>query len=291
MAAASPTVEPFHHTGACAYTYLVYDPQARRAVIIDPVLDFDRRSGQVSTPAADEIVERVRALGLKVDWVLETHAHADHLSAADYLRRRLGCAVATGKGITTVQASAAHMFNLGSDFATDGSQFDRLLADGDELAVGGVTCKVLSTPGHTPDSVCFLIGADLFVGDTLFLPDVGTARCDFPGANAREMFESVMRLYDLPEATRVRVGHDYPPTHRDAVHTSDIGTEKRANTHLDASVSCADFVAFREGRDRTLALPELFFFALQANICAGRLPAMEANGTSYFRVPLRRPQD
>lgn len=291
MVPASPVVEPFYHHGACAYAYLVFDPQAKRAVIIDPVLDFDRRSGQVFTQAADEMLQRIRTLGLTVDWVLETHAHADHLSAADYLRQQLGCGVATGADISRVQASAVRMFNLDAGFATDGSQFDRLLDDGDELKFGGLTCTILATPGHTPDSVCFLVGNNLFVGDTLFLPDVGTARCDFPGASARDLFESVTRLYRLPESTRVLVGHDYPPTNREPVHSSDIGTEKKTNAHLSASVSSEDFIAFREGRDRTLPLPDLFFFALQANICAGRLPAPEANNVSYFRVPLRMPKD
>jgi glyoxylase-like metal-dependent hydrolase (beta-lactamase superfamily II) len=291
MTAAHPIVEPFFHTGASAYAYLVFDPATRRAAIIDAVLDFDRRSGQISSAAADDMLARVRALGLEVEWILETHAHADHLSAANYLRSRLGCAVATGAGIVKVQAAARRMFNLGAAFKTDGSQFDRLLDDEEELQIGALTCRVLATPGHTPDSCCFLIGDNVFVGDTLFLPDVGTARCDFPGASARELYESVRRLYRLPDATRVMTGHDYPPANREPVHSCDIASERLANIHLGETVSSADFVEFREARDRTLPLPELFFFALQANVRAGRLPEAEANAMRYFRVPLSVPSN
>jgi glyoxylase-like metal-dependent hydrolase (beta-lactamase superfamily II) len=290
MAQPTPVVEPFFHVGTSAYAYLVFDPASRRAVVIDPVLDFDRRSGVVSTEAADAIVSRVRELGLHVDWVLETHAHADHLSAAAHLKRSLGAPVGTGRGITGVQRTAVDLFDLGPGFAVDGSQFDRLLSDGERLQVGDLVCEVLATPGHTPDSVCYLIGGHVFVGDTLFLPDVGTARCDFPGGDARQLYESVHRLYRLPPTTRVCVGHDYPPTKREPVHITDLASEQNANVHIAAGVSAADFEAFRRARDRTLALPELYFFALQVNVNAGRLPPRNAAGNRLFHVPASVPR-
>jgi glyoxylase-like metal-dependent hydrolase (beta-lactamase superfamily II) len=283
-------VEPFFHTPTCAYAYLAYDRAARQGVVIDPVLDFDRRSGCIGTEAADAIVQRVRELGLNVGWVLETHAHADHLSAAAYIKERLGCGIATGAGVRSVQASAVKTFQL-DGFATDGSQFDRLLNDGDRIDVGGVPGRVLATPGHTPDSVTYLIADCAFVGDTLFLPDVGTARCDFPGGSAAQLYASVQTLYKLPDTARIMVGHDYPPDKREPVHTSDVLGEKRSNVHLSATTGRDEFVAFREGRDRTLALPELFFFALQTNIRGGRMPPAASDGTRVFHVPLRLPRD
>jgi glyoxylase-like metal-dependent hydrolase (beta-lactamase superfamily II) len=283
-------VEPFFHTLTCAYAYLAYDRAARRGVVIDPVLDFDRRSGCISTEAADALVQRVRELGLNVDWVLETHAHADHLSAAAYIKGRLGCGIATGAGVRDVQASAVKAFQL-DGLATDGSQFDRLLNDGDRIDVGSVPGRVLATPGHTPDSVTFLIADCAFVGDTLFLPDVGTARCDFPGASAAQLYVSVQTLYKLPDTTRVMVGHDYPPDKREPVHTSALLDEKQSNVHLSAATARDAFVAFREGRDRTLALPELFFFALQTNIRGGRMPPAASDGSRVFHVPLHVPAD
>jgi glyoxylase-like metal-dependent hydrolase (beta-lactamase superfamily II) len=291
MSSSEPIVEPFFHAGTSAFAYLIADPASRRAVVIDPVLDFDRRSGVISTEAADAIVDRVQAAGYTVDWVLETHAHADHLSAAAHIKHRLGCLVATGRGICGVQKVAVELFDLGPTFPVDGSQFDRLLSDGDQLPFGGLVCEVLATPGHTPDSVSFLVGGNLFVGDTLFLPDVGTARCDFPGGDPWQLYESVHRLYRLPGATRVFVGHDYPPTKREPVHITDLRSEHNGNAHIAASVSAADFVAFRAARDRTLPLPELYFFALQVNVNAGRLPPGNHARQRHFRVPLRVPRD
>lgn len=282
-----PEVEAFYHALTGAFAYIVFDARTRRAAIIDAVLDFDRRSGQVGTEAADRLLDRLRELGLTVDWVLETHAHADHLSAAGYLKDRLQCTVATGTDIRAVQANAARLFGLGPEFGPDGSQFDRLLGDGDRLEIGGLTATVIATPGHTPDSVTYLIGDCLFVGDTLFLPEQGTARCDFPGASAARLYESVRRLYALPDHTRVMVGHDYPPPEREARHSSDIAAEKAGNVHLNERTTAEAFVAFREERDRTLPLPELYFFALQVNVRAGRLPR-EAGAVS-FRVPAQLP--
>jgi glyoxylase-like metal-dependent hydrolase (beta-lactamase superfamily II) len=281
-----PSVEPFYHTLTGAYAFLVFDAPSRRAVIVDPVLDFDRRSGRITTEAADEILRRARQLELKVDFVLETHAHADHLSAAAYIKDRIGCPVATGAGVTAVQASAARMFSLDAAFKTDGSQFDRLFKDGETFAVGNVAARVLATPGHTPDSVTYLIGDCAFVGDTLFLPYLGTARCDFPGASAGDLFDSVKQLHALPDATRVMVGHDYPPPERTPAYCADMLAQRRENVHLSERTARERFVAFREERDRTLPLPELFFFALQVNVRAGRLPPLDRGGMRHFRVPV-----
>jgi glyoxylase-like metal-dependent hydrolase (beta-lactamase superfamily II) len=282
----APSVEVFYHPTTCAFAYLVFDPDTRRAVVIDPVLDFDRRSGCLTTQAADLLLNRERELGLKIETVLETHAHADHLSAAAYIKDTTGCGVATGAGICTVQASAARLYGYDHDFPTDGSQFDHLWHDGDTFSVGTIAASVIATPGHTPDSVSYLIGDGLFVGDTLFIPELGTARCDFPGASAGELYASVRKLYRLPDTTRVFVGHDYPPPDREPVHISDIGAQKRANAHLNETTSSAEFIAFREQRDRTLALPELFYFALQVNVCAGRLPGKHTGNPGFFRVPI-----
>ncbi len=286
-----PAVEPFYHTLTGAYAYLAYDPAARQAVVVDPVIDFDRRSGAVATVFADLMLARIRELQLQVTWILETHAHADHLSAAAYMKDALGCQVATGAGVCEVQVTAAHMFDLEADFATDGSQFDRLWNDGDRFRMGEVACSVIATPGHTPDSVSYLIGDCVFVGDTLFLPYLGTARCDFPGASAARLYDSIRKLYRLPDATRVMVGHDYPDAAAAAACCSDVSSEKQANVHLNAATSREDFVAFREQRDRTLALPELFFFALQVNVRAGQFPPESANGTRQLHVPIHLPAD
>jgi glyoxylase-like metal-dependent hydrolase (beta-lactamase superfamily II) len=286
-----PAVEAFYHTLTGAYAYLAYDPAARQAVVVDPVIDFDRRSGAVATVFADQMLARIRELQLQVTWILETHAHADHLSAAAYMKDALGCQIATGAGVCEVQVTAAHMFDLEADFATDGSQFDRLWNDGDRFRVGEVACSVIATPGHTPDSVSYLIGACVFVGDTLFLPYLGTARCDFPGASAAQLYDSIRKLYRLPDATRVMTGHDYPEAAADAAYCSEVRSEKQANVHLSAATSREDFIAVREQRDRTLTLPELFFFALQVNVRAGRFPAEGANGTRQLHVPIHLPQD
>ncbi len=285
-----PAVEAFYHALTGAYAYLAYDPRTREGVIIDPVLDFDRRSGVVETVAAEQMLARIRELQLQIPMILETHAHADHLSAAAYMKDALGCQVATGAGVCQVQITAAHMFDLEPGFATDGSQFERLWNAGECFRVSAIACSVVATPGHTPDSVTYLIGDCAFVGDTLFLPYLGTARCDFPGASAADLYDSIRKLYRLPDATRVMVGHDYPQASGDAAYCSDLSSEKQANTHLSAATKREDFIAFREDRDRTLPLPELFFFALQVNVRAGRFPAEAANGTRQLHVPLHLPE-
>jgi glyoxylase-like metal-dependent hydrolase (beta-lactamase superfamily II) len=285
-----PAVEAFYHALTGAYAYLVHDPHTLQAVVVDPVLDFDRRCGVVSAVAAEQMLARIRELQLQVQWVLETHAHADHLSAAAYMKDALGCPVATGVGVCDVQITAAHMFDLEPDFPTDGSQFEHLWNDGDRFRLGAIACSVLATPGHTPDSVTYLIGDCAFVGDTLFLPYLGTARCDFPGASAHDLYDSIRKLYRLPDATRVLVGHDYPQGAQDPAYCSDVRSEKQANVHLSAATTREEFIAFRQQRDRTLPLPELFFFALQVNVRAGRFPPEAANGTRQLHVPIHLPQ-
>src|SRR6185369_3048112 len=285
-----PAVEAFYHALTGAYAYLVYDPRTRHGVVVDPVLDFDRRSGVVTAVAAEQMLARIRELQLQVQWILETHAHADHLSAAAYMKDALGCQVATGAGVCDVQITAAHVFDLEPQFPTDGSQFERLWNDGDRFRIGEIACSVIATPGHTPDSVTYLIGDCAFVGDTLFLPYLGTARCDFPGASAADLYDSIRKLYRLPDATRVMTGHDYPQPPNEPAYCADIGSEKQSNVHLSAATTREEFVAFRQERDRTLALPELFFFALQVNVRAGRFPAEAANGTRQLHVPIHLPQ-
>lgn len=279
-------VEPFFHvpTGSCSY--VVSDPGRRRAAIVDPVLDYDAVSGRTSTDSAQKIAEFVERSGLQVDWILETHVHADHLTSAQYLKERLGGRTAIGSGVRTVQAHFKQLFNLGDDFRTDGSQFDRLLEDGDELAVGDLRVRVLSTAGHTSDGVSYLVGDAVFIGDTLFAPDCGSARCDFPGGSARGLYASIQRLYALPDETRVFLCHDYPESGREARCQTTIGEQKRDNRHVRADTGAQAFVDLREQRDATLSLPRLMLPAVQFNVRAGAPPPPESNGVRYFKIPL-----
>ena len=240
-----PDILPFLHRGTSTWSYVVADPARRIAAIVDPVLDFDARSGRTSTEAADAVVAAVRERRLSVEWILETHAHADHLSAAPYLQAAVGGAIAIGEGIREVQRAFSRILNLGPEFPTDGRQFDRLLRDGDEIALGGLVLRVIGTPGHTSDSLSYLVGDAVFVGDSIFMPDGGTARCDFPGGDAKTLFASIRRLYELPPGTRVFVCHDYSPGGREPLCESTIAAERAGNIHLKDGVEEADFVAFR----------------------------------------------
>jgi glyoxylase-like metal-dependent hydrolase (beta-lactamase superfamily II) len=279
-------VTPFFHAPTGTWTYVVADPESRIAAVIDPVLDYDWRSGRTGTKSSDAVATHCAAEGLRVEWILETHAHADHLSSAPYLQSKVGGKIAIGLGIRSVQATFKKVFGLGPDFATDGSQFDLLLADGDRLDLGPVVGRVIAAPGHTSDSVAYLFGDALFVGDTIFMPDGGSARCDFPGGDAAELYRSVQRLYELPPQTRVFVCHDYSPGGREPRCETTIGAERAGNIHVRDGVSEAEFVAMRRGRDATLDVPNLIIPSVQANIRAGRLPPAEADGVSYFKVPL-----
>lgn len=280
-----PVVQPFLHGQSSTWTYVVHD--GRAAAIIDPALDFDGHSGQAGTASAEAVAAFVEAAGLKVEWILETHAHADHLSAAPFLRQRLGGRVAIGEGIRKVQAVFKDLLNLEPGFATDGRQFDHLFRDGEEFAVGSLAARVIPTPGHTNDSVTYLIGDAAFVGDSLFMPDGGTARCDFPGGDAAVLYASIQRLYSLPADTRVFVCHDYGPGGREHRCETTIAAEKAGNIHVRDGVSEQEFVALRTKRDATLAVPELLYPSVQVNVRAGQLPPPESNGRRYLKLPVR----
>lgn len=286
MSASKPTVEAFYDPPTYTLTFLVYDEQSRDAVIIDPVLDYDPLASQTGVAAAARLVARVRALGLHVRWVLETHAHADHLTASQYLKAELGAPIAIGERITAVQQTFKSLFDLPEGFATDGSQFDRLLADGETLEAGTLGVEVIATPGHTPACVTYHIGDAIFTGDALFMDDYGTGRCDFPRGSSAQLYDSIRRLYALPDATRVFVGHDYQPNGRDVRWETTIGRSKDHNPQLSEQTTKEQFVQMRDARDAMLAPPRLIFQSVQVNIDAGRLPAAHANGVRYLRLPL-----
>lgn len=284
-----PTVTSFFHIDSCTWTHLVRDPASTAAVIIDPVLDFDAKSGRTRTHSAQAVLDAVHADALEISWILETHAHADHLSAGHWLKQQLpGARLAIGAGIRSVQKTFRAVFNLGDHFPVDGSQFDHLFDDGEAISVGGLSGAVMATPGHTNDSVSYLIGDALFVGDSLFMPDGGTARCDFPGGSARQLFASIQRLYALPAATRVFVCHDYAPGGRAYACETTIDAQKTHNIHVRTNTSEADYVQIREARDATLSMPVLLLPSVQVNIRAGALPEPESNGTRYLKLPIDR---
>jgi glyoxylase-like metal-dependent hydrolase (beta-lactamase superfamily II) len=283
----APLVRPFFHPGSNTWSYVVAEGDGGAAAIVDPVLDFDAASARTGTVSAQALLDHVRERGLRVEWILETHAHADHLSAGDWLRRQLpGAKLGIGEGIRTVQATFRPVFGLGGDFPVDGSQFDHLFADGETFAIGGLHAQVIAVPGHTGDSNAYLVGDALFPGDSLFMPDGGTARCDFPGGDAAMLYRSIRGLYALPDATRVFVCHDYGPGGREVACETTIGAQKRGNIHARDGVTEAEFVAMREARDATLEVPALLLPALQVNIRGGALPEPEADGIRYLRLPV-----
>ncbi len=250
------------------------------------MLGFSVVSGRTDAVAADEIVGYVQDNGLKIEWILETHAHADHLTSAPYLRERLGGRIAIGEGIRKVQAHFAPVFNLQAPFVADGSQFDHLFADGDTFSIGSLGARVMHTPGHTNDSVTYLVGNAAFVGDTVFMTDYGTARCDFPGGDAALLYDSIQKLFALPDDTTLYLCHDYPPDAREMQNATSVAEQRARNVHIGGDVSKDDFVAMREARDAELSLPALIIPSIQVNIRAGRLPAAEDNGVSYIKIPL-----
>ncbi|MGY1530334.1 MBL fold metallo-hydrolase [Luteimonas sp. A649] len=289
MSAATPAVHPFHHAGTGTWSYVVADAASGDAAIIDPVLDFDMASGRTATTAAQALVDCVKAHGYRVRWLLETHAHADHLSAAQWLKTTHWpeAPVAIGSGIRDVQARFRDVFDLGPGFAIDGSQFDHLFTADETFALGGIACRVLPVPGHTADSCAYLMGDALFTGDSLFMPDGGSARCDFPGGSAATLYRSVQTLFtELADETRVFVCHDYGPDGRAPACETSIGAQKRGNIHLHEGVDEAAFVAIREARDATLAMPALIIPSVQVNIRAGALPEPHGNGVRYLELPL-----
>jgi glyoxylase-like metal-dependent hydrolase (beta-lactamase superfamily II) len=282
----NPQVTSFYDPATFTFSYVAFDREGGRAVVIDPVLDYDPASARTSTSSADRVLGFVRARRLTVDWILETHAHADHLTAAAYLKRVTGARVAVGRGITEVQSRFKALFGLESEFATDGSQFDRLLAEGDSLVVGALELRVIATPGHTDDSLTYVIGDAAFVGDTVFAPETGTARTDFPGGDARKLYRSIRKLFELPEDTRLFLCHDYPPAERDARAQSSLAQQRELNVHLRGNTDEETYVKLRTERDAGLAVPKLILPALQVNIRAGELPPGDANGIRYLRLPL-----
>ena len=283
-----PDVHPFFHADSNTWSYVVHDPASDGAAVIDPVLDFDAKAARTSTASAQKLVDLVQAQGWQVQWIIETHAHADHLSAGHWLKSQWPQArLAIGEGIRTVQATFRPIFNLGDHFPVDGSQFDHLFGDGEAFRVGTLDARVIAVPGHTSDSNAFLIGDALFTGDSLFMPDGGTARCDFPGGDAATLYRSIQRLFDtLPDDTRVFVCHDYGPGGREVACETTLGAQKRDNIHLRGDVDEAAFVAMRTARDATLAMPALILPAVQTNIRAGALPEADDNGVRYLKLPL-----
>ncbi|TVS02554.1 MAG: MBL fold metallo-hydrolase [Rhodobacteraceae bacterium] len=282
-----PEVTAFFDEDTFTITYVVRDPNGTACAIIDSVLDFDYASGHTSTKSADEVIAFVQEKGYRVEWLLETHVHADHLSAAPYLQEKLGGKIGIGKNITVVQDTFGKVFNEGTEFERDGSQFDKLFSEGDSIHIGQLRVDVLHTPGHTPACLTYAIGDAAFVGDTLFMPDFGTARCDFPGGSADMMWDSVQKILALPDETRIFVGHDYKAEGRDhyAWETT-VGEQKAANKHVGAGATKEDFVKARTERDSQLGMPRLIVPSLQVNMRAGQMPKAEDNGTVYLKVPV-----
>lgn len=282
-----PAITAFFDEATNSVSYLVADPETGVAAVIDSLLDFDLASGTVGTSSADRLV--ADASGLRIDWILETHAHADHLSAADYLRAKTGAKVAVGIGIKDVQRVFGNLLGV-EDIKPDGGDFDRLLEDGDVLPLGSLSIEVIATPGHTPACVSYKIGDAVFIGDTLFMPDYGTARCDFPGGDARQLYRSIHRILSLPPETRLFMCHDYKAPGRDhyAWETT-VGEQRDRNPHLKDGTSEDNYVAMREARDATLNVPKLLYPAIQVNIRGGRLPPADASGRRYLRIPVVAP--
>lgn len=283
----TPVVRSFFDEPTFTASYVVHDPVTLAAAIIDSVMDFDPASGRTDHGSAQAIIDYVRAEGLKVEWLLETHAHADHLSAAPFLQEQLGGKLAIGRAITTVQSVFGKIFNEGTQFERDGSQFDHLFDDGDRFLIGSIPAVALHVPGHTPADLAYVIGDAVFTGDTLFMPDYGTARADFPGGDARMLYRSIRRLMDLPRETRTFLCHDYKaPGRDDFVWETTIGQERDSNVHVHEGVGEDEFVEMRTRRDATLGMPRLILPSIQVNMRGGHLPEPEENGTRYLKLPL-----
>ena len=280
------TIEPFFDPATGTVSYIVWDTATRAAAIIDPVLDFEFRSGSTQTASAERIIQRVRDAGLSVQWILETHAHADHLSSARHIQGVLGGRIAIGENIRQVQAVFKKLYNLERTFLPDGSQFDHLFKDGEVFQLGSVPVTALLVPGHTPADMAYVLDGAVFVGDTLFMPDVGSARCDFPGGDARTLYRSMRRLLSLPGETRLFVCHDYPPVGRGPQWETTVAQQRAMNIHVRDGIDEAQFVAMRTARDVTLEVPTLILPSIQVNVRAGQLPPPDDNGVSYLRIPL-----
>ena len=281
-----PEVVPFFDEPTNTFSYVVKDPTSKSCAVVDSVMEIDYADGRLSLDGADKIIDYIRSHDLKLEWIIETHVHADHLSAAPYIQEKLGGRVGIGSQITVVQDTFGKIFNAGTEFARDGSQFDQLFEDGDEYTVGNMVCHAIHTPGHTPACMTHIMGDAAFVGDTLFMPDGGTARADFPGGDARILYKSIQRVLSLPDETRLFMCHDYMPNGREVEYETTVAAEKEANIHVHVGTSEDQFVAMREARDATLGMPRLILPSLQVNMRAGHLPGAEDNGTVYLKLPL-----
>jgi len=294
MSQARMRIESFFDPATFTFSHIVWDTSTAQCALIDSVLDYDPKSGRTNTSSADSLVARVKELGLNVQWLLETHVHADHLSAAPYLQQQLGGQLAIGSHITTVQNVFGKLFNAGSEFARDGSQFDRLLSDGDSFSIGTLKARAMHTPGHTPACMTYVVtdhSVDpvrqvAFVGDTLFMPDYGTARCDFPGGSASILYASIQKVLGLPDSTELYLCHDYPPDGREPQCVTTVADQKKANVHVHQGISEADFVAMRQKRDATLSMPVLILPSVQVNMRGGQMPPAEDNGQRYLKIPV-----
>ncbi|OWW18659.1 MBL fold metallo-hydrolase [Noviherbaspirillum denitrificans] len=282
----NPQVDSFYDGITGTISHVVHDGPGSHAAIIDPVLDYDPKSARTHTASADKLVRFVREHSLKTEWILETHAHADHLSAAKYLKDEIGGKIAIGAYIGKVQGVFKQLFNLEAGFAQDGSQFDHLFEEDESFRIGALHARAIFVPGHTPADVAYRIGDTVFVGDTLFMPDVGTARCDFPGGDARSLYRSIQRLLSLPGDTRLFMCHDYPPPGRAPAWVTTVAEQRAGNAHVREGISEDQFVAIREKRDAGLDMPTLFLPSIQVNIRAGSMPPAEGNGISYLKLPL-----
>lgn len=281
-----PNVQHFFDPHTWTLTYVVSDPLSRRCAIIDPVLDLDYPAGTLTTEIADQVVAYVNDEGLSVDYIIETHVHADHLTSALYLQKKLGGKILIGAQITTVQETFARVYNEPSNFPANGSQFDVMVGDGDQFMLGDIECHAFHVPGHTPACMAYLFGDALFVGDTLFMPDGGTARCDFPGGDAKTLFHSIKRLLTLPDETRMFVCHDYQPNGRELQYETTVGMQRAENIHVNDAINEESFVSMREARDATLGMPTLILPSLQVNMRAGHLPPPDTDGKLFLRVPI-----
>lgn len=281
-----PQILPFFEKESSTFSYVIRDPNSNYCAIIDSVLDFDYASGTVSYDSADEIIEYIRANKLNLTWIIETHVHADHLSAAPYIKEKLGGKIGIGKDISTVQRVFFEIFNEDKSHQPDGSQFDHLFDDQETYFVGELTCKAIHTPGHTPACMTHVMGDAVFVGDTLFMPDAGTARADFPGGDASVLYDSIDKILSLPDDTRIFMCHDYRPNGRELEYQTTVGKQKKNNIHVKQGISKSTFVEMRETRDKTLDMPRLILPSLQVNMHAGNLPDGDTNGTPYLKIPI-----
>jgi glyoxylase-like metal-dependent hydrolase (beta-lactamase superfamily II) len=279
-------IKSFFDKATWTFTYVVSDPEARVCVVIDPVLDYDPKSGRTRTQSAQKVIDYITNNQLRLEWILETHAHADHLTAAKYLQNELGGKIAIGEKVQKVQDVFKGIFNLGEEFKPDGSQFDYLLKDGETISFGNLGIESIAVPGHTPACLAYKVGDAIFVGDTLFPPDVGTARCDFPGGDASTLYKSIKKILSYPDSTNLYMCHDYPPTDRQVIDKTTVREQRENNIHIHDGITEDQFVQMRKARDTTLEVPVLLLPSIQVNIRAGTMPPKEDNGTSYMKIPI-----